>query len=213
MEKAKPKILIIDDEATNIDVIGQILESDYELIFAMEGASGIDIAYDALPDVILLDIIMPGMDGYDVCARLKADPRTAGIPVIFVTGLGTPEQEVRGFDVGGNDYITKPYNAPVIEARVRNQLSANRSKPEESASTPVPGEDSECDEISARQKEILEWVRVGKTNWEIAKIIGSTESNVKYHMKKILSKLSSYDRHQAANKAIGLRIIALKDKH
>ncbi|CAN5480029.1 hypothetical protein BH11PSE11_BH11PSE11_21730 [soil metagenome] len=216
MEETRPKILVIDDEASNIYVISQILEDDYELIFATEGATGIELACDALPDAILLDIMMPEMDGYDVCALLKADPRTAGIPIIFVTGLGTAEQEVRGFEVGGSDYITKPLKPPVVQARIRNQIGSklqatDTKSAEHRTPEPLPPDAAaESEEISLRQREILEWVQAGKTNWEIAQIIGSTESNVKYHMKKILTKLSAYDRHQAANKAISLRIITLK---
>lgn len=98
-------ILVVDDEQTNIEVLASIFEGEHEVLFAKDGAKALEIAKTALPDIILLDVLMPGMDGYEVCRLLKSQVATAEIPVIFITALGSPEAEQRGFEVGGADYI------------------------------------------------------------------------------------------------------------
>lgn len=128
MPPEKSTILVIDDEMINIKLIGETLKAECDVLFAGDGQAGIDLARQALPDLILLDVVMPGMDGYEVCAALKAEPRTAAIPLIFVTALGSVEQEVRGFELGAVDYITKPINPSVVRARVRNHLEFLRAR-------------------------------------------------------------------------------------
>jgi putative two-component system response regulator len=142
---------------------------------------------------------MPDMDGYEVCAKLLGDPRTAAIPVIFVTALGSTAQEVRGLETGALDYITKPINGDVVKARVRNHLKYKDVILASSASdTSADLEAASLQSMTGRQREIFEWVKQGKTNWEISKIIGCSEENVKYHMKNILRILGSHNRTQAA---------------
>jgi putative two-component system response regulator len=119
----RKKILAVDDEPTNLRMLGQILRERYELIFATSGAAAIEIATENRPDLILLDIMMPGMNGYEVCAKLKANPTTQEIPVIFVTAMGDVEDEAQGFDVGAVDYIQKPVSAPILLRRVQTHLS------------------------------------------------------------------------------------------
>lgn len=128
MNPEKATILVIDDEIVNIKLIGEALKGEHEILFACDGERGIALAMERLPDLIILDIVMPGEDGYAVCARLKADPSTASIPVIFVTALGATEQEVRGLEAGAVDYITKPVNPPVARVRVRNHLELVRAR-------------------------------------------------------------------------------------
>jgi putative two-component system response regulator len=121
---SKATILLVDDTPANIDVLRSILRDDYQVKVATSGERALKIAHSVpLPDLILLDIMMPLMDGYEVCALLKADYRTRHIPVIFVTAMGETEDETRGFDVGGVDYITKPVSPPIVKARVRAQLA------------------------------------------------------------------------------------------
>ncbi|CAN5178757.1 diguanylate cyclase [soil metagenome] len=124
----KPKILAIDDELINIEIIDEIFGRDFEVIFATKGEQGIAVAGKALPDLILLDIVMPDMDGYEVCTRLKADPRTAKIPIIFISALGAVEQEVLGLEAGAIDYVTKPISPAVLRARVHIQLELKRAR-------------------------------------------------------------------------------------
>ena len=121
----RKRILVVDDEPTNLHVLRQILQDEYRLVFATDGSKALQLAQQK-PDLVLLDVMMPGMDGYEVCARLKADAHTAGIPVIFVTALSDSADEERGFALGGVDYIVKPLRAPVVRARVRTHLSLVR---------------------------------------------------------------------------------------
>ena len=122
----RPRLLLVDDEPTNLQVLRHVLQADYRLLFATDGARALQVAREQQPQLILLDIMMPGMDGYAVCRALKADPATAGIPVIFVTALNDSQDETAGFDVGAVDYITKPVSPPVVRARVRTHLSLVR---------------------------------------------------------------------------------------
>jgi putative two-component system response regulator len=119
-------VLLVDDEPNNLKVLQQILKDHYELIFAINGEKALAAAKQHLPDIILLDIMMPGMDGYQVCQQLKQDPQTQAIPVIFVTAMSEIEDEVRGFDVGAVDYIQKPVSGPIVLRRVQTHLSLVR---------------------------------------------------------------------------------------
>lgn len=118
----KPTILIVDDVPDNITVLTNIL-ADYNLKAANSGAKALKIASRFRPDIILLDIMMPEMDGYTVCTRLKRDHHTKNIPVIFVTAMDEVTDEARGFELGAVDYITKPVSPPVVLARVKTQLN------------------------------------------------------------------------------------------
>ena len=122
----RPLILAVDDEASNLQLLRQILQDHYRLLFAKDGARALDLARQEQPDLILLDVMMPGMSGYEVCAALKAHPGTAAIPVIFVTALTDTDDEVEGFEAGAVDYITKPVSPPIVRARVRTHLSLVR---------------------------------------------------------------------------------------
>ena len=122
----RPRLLLVDDEPTNLQVLRHVLQADYRLLFATDGARALQVAREQQPQLILLDIMMPGMDGYAVCRALKADPATAAVPVIFVTALNDSQDETAGFDAGAVDYITKPVSPPVVRARVRNHLSLVR---------------------------------------------------------------------------------------
>lgn len=122
----RPRLLLVDDEPTNLQVLRQVLQQDYRLLFATDGARALELARAQQPGLVLLDVMMPGMDGLAVCQALKADAATAAIPVIFVTALADSGDEARGFDAGCVDYITKPVSAPVVRARVRTHLSLVR---------------------------------------------------------------------------------------
>lgn len=191
----KYSVLLVDDELINIKILSDLLKDEYEVVFATSGEEAVYRAIESKPDVILLDVMMPGMDGYAVCAALKDDPRTASMPVIFVTALDSPVHEIKGLNTGAIDYVTKPINGDIVKARVRNQL---RFRDELLATAqPEPPADQAMELLTERQREIFQWVKEGKTNWEIAKIIGCSEENVKYHMKNILRLLGSYNRTQA----------------
>ena len=194
-ETRKFKVLLVDDELINIKILSDLLKDDYDVVFATRGEEGIQRAIDAQPDIILLDVMMPEMDGYNVCLQLQGDARTAAIPVIFVTALGSSSHEMKGLDTGAIDYVTKPIHGDVVKARIRNHLKYKNMLLTTSALADL--DDQSVQALTERQREIFGWVRKGKTNWEIARIIGCSEENVKYHMKNILRILGSYNRTQA----------------
>lgn len=123
----QPLILAVDDEANNLQLLRHILQEHYRLLFAKDGARALELARQEVPDLILLDVMMPGISGHEVCRALKADPVTRAIPVIFATALSDPEDEVAGFDAGAVDYITKPLSPAIVRARVRTHLSLVRT--------------------------------------------------------------------------------------
>lgn len=120
-------ILVVDDIPKNLQVLGTFLkEKGYRVAVAKDGEKALKYIRNNQPDLILLDIMMPGMDGYEVCRILKDDQTTREIPIIFLTALGDEEDEYYGFELGGIDYITKPYNPKILEARVKNHLLLKR---------------------------------------------------------------------------------------
>lgn len=124
----KPKLLIVDDERMNINVLADLLKPNYKIMAAISGEQALKAACGASPpDLILLDVMMPEMDGFEVCRRLKADPKTCEIPVMFVTAMGQEKDETKGLELGAVDYITKPIVPAVVEARVRSHVALRRS--------------------------------------------------------------------------------------
>ena len=121
-EEKRQSVLVVDDSAVNIHLLSRILEDTYDVSFATSGFEALELAASQLPDIILLDVIMPDMDGYEVCRRLKADPLLREIPVIFVTALIRQEDEINGLQVGAVDYIIKPFHPEIVKLRVQNQL-------------------------------------------------------------------------------------------
>lgn len=120
----KKLVLIVDDTPTNVAVVSGLLKDSFRTKIATNGEKAIAIADGTeKPDLILLDVTMPGIDGYEICRRLKDNPSTRDIPVIFLTGKIDEADEEKGFDVGAVDYIHKPFSGPIVLARVRNQLA------------------------------------------------------------------------------------------
>lgn len=125
---APAKILVVDDEASNIMLINNIFGDKYKVLFAMDGKKALDIAIAENPEVILLDVMMPEMDGYEVFKQIKKNRLINDIPVIFITGLGDAEAETRGLELGAMDYISKPFNPAVVKVRVHNQIEFKRAR-------------------------------------------------------------------------------------
>lgn len=119
----KPKLLVVDDQAVNIQVLFQIFSADYQVFMATSGPQALAFCQHNPPDLVLLDVVMPGMDGFQVCAQLKAEALTANIPVIFVTAHNDAAQETQGLDLGAVDFIVKPVNPSVVRARVKTHLT------------------------------------------------------------------------------------------
>ncbi len=122
MSKIKPLILVVDDTLTNIDLLTDVLMDDYRLGIAMNGQKALAFVDRNPPDLILLDIMMPEMDGYEVCRCLKKNRKTRDIPVIFITAMSDTAHVAKGFDVGGVDYVTKPFHSLEVKARVKTHL-------------------------------------------------------------------------------------------
>jgi diguanylate cyclase (GGDEF)-like protein len=118
----RPRILIVDDERFNLNMLNGLLNQEYKIMVATSGEQALMAVSKGRPDLVLLDINMPGMDGYDVCNRLKSDPITESIPIIFITANSSADDETRGLEMGAADYITKPFNPSVVKARVRTQI-------------------------------------------------------------------------------------------
>ena len=122
------KVLVADDDAINREVLGELLKPEYTVLLARNGAQTLERAARHLPDLILLDVMMPDMDGYAVLRSLRDDPRTAHISVIFISGLDRPEDEANGLKMGASDYIVKPFNQTVVMARVALHLQVVRQR-------------------------------------------------------------------------------------
>ncbi len=126
-EVSKPKILIVDDMPLNIKIISKTLKDDYNIVVATSGEKALGLAASASPpEIILLDIIMPQMDGYEVCRKLKENNKTKNIPVIFISAKGEMEDEAKGLELGAVDYIIKPFSVPIVNARIKTHLSLKR---------------------------------------------------------------------------------------
>ena len=121
--EAQASILVVDDSPENLQVMAAVLKEHYKVRVAINGERALALATaPEPPDLILLDVMMPGMDGYEVCSRLKSNPATAGIPVLFVSSCDEEEDEARGLSVGAIDYIIKPIRPSIVQARVRNHI-------------------------------------------------------------------------------------------
>jgi diguanylate cyclase (GGDEF)-like protein len=122
------KVLIVDDSATNREMLGDLLQGEYAVVLAKDGPEGLELAREHLPDVILLDVMMPEVDGYEVLRRLKEDARTSSLCVVFITGQNAPEAEERGLMEGASDYVTKPFHPTVVKARVALHMQVVRQR-------------------------------------------------------------------------------------
>ena len=124
MEETKkhPRILVVDDAPENLMVMESILSKDYSLKLFNDSSDALEYAFANPPDLILLDIMMPKIDGFEICRRLKANPKLADVPVIFITSRTDIEDEERGFSIGASDFIHKPISAPIVAARVKTHI-------------------------------------------------------------------------------------------
>jgi len=119
--------MIVDDDPFTFALLEDTFEGVYEVLRANNGLAALDLAAEEAPDLILLDVMMPGMNRYDVCRHLKSERQTSNIPVIFITGLGDLHAETKGLEFGAVDYISKPLNPPSLKARVNNQVQLKRA--------------------------------------------------------------------------------------
>ena len=128
MDEKKPKILLVEDIKANVRLLEKHLCHEYETISAFDGKTGIDKAIQYLPDLILLDILLPDIDGFDVCRHLKSNSKTRHIPIIFLTTLNEMEDETKGLELGAVDYLIKPFRIPIIKARIKNHIELKQTR-------------------------------------------------------------------------------------
>ncbi|ERE20244.1 diguanylate cyclase domain-containing protein [Pseudogulbenkiania ferrooxidans] len=119
----RPRILVVDDQTSNILLIRELFKNEYEIFMAQDGEQAIAQCQALMPDLILMDLVMPGIDGFEACRRLKDNPLTRAVPIIFVSAQREEADEARGFELGGVDYIIKPVNHTILRARVRTHLA------------------------------------------------------------------------------------------
>jgi DNA-binding response OmpR family regulator len=130
MKEAMPSVLVVDDSPKNVDLLVNTLKDDFRLGIARNGPKALDYAEKHHPDLILLDVMMPEMDGFEVCSRLKTAPETKDIPVVFLTAMSETDDKTRGFEMGAVDYITKPFRPSEVKARIRAHLTLKETREE-----------------------------------------------------------------------------------
>jgi len=125
-QERRSRLLVVDDQPVNIQLLYRVFAPEHQVFAATDGSKALEIVRQQQPDLILLDVVMPGLDGFEVCQRLKADEHTRDIPVIFLTANSDPESEAHGLDVGAVDFIAKPFNTKAVQARVKTHLTLKR---------------------------------------------------------------------------------------
>ncbi|UUY10342.1 response regulator [Pseudomonas sp. J452] len=206
-------ILIVDDTPDNLALLSDALdEVGYMVLVALDGLSALSRIQRRRPDLILLDAMMPGLDGFETCQRIKADPATADIPVLFMTALTDSEHVVKGFAAGGIDYVTKPINTEEVLARVASHLrtarilqtarAASQAQPLTLNDEPAYATLSARFQLTEREVEVLRWVACGKTNRDIGDILGLSPRTVNKHLEHVYVKLGVETRTAATSVAL-----------
>lgn len=206
-------VLIVDDEPHNLALLhGALDDAGYRVLVAMDGDNALQRLQRRRPDLILLDALMPGMDGFQTCRRIKANSATADIPVLFMTALTESNHVVEGFAAGAVDYVTKPIECTELLARVAAHLRTARSlHAARLASRPaaLSLEDEACGKrlagrfaLTDRETQVLRWLACGKTNKDIADILGLSPRTVNKHLEHIYIKLGVETRAAATSVAL-----------
>jgi diguanylate cyclase (GGDEF)-like protein len=162
------RILVVDDAMENIQILHAALQDEHEVLFALDAARALELACSQHPDLILLDAVMPDVDGYALCRELLAAPDTADIPVVFVTALSSPEDETRALEAGAADFISKPVNAAVVRARVRTQLTVKRQRDALRALILVDALTGVANRRAFDERLDAEWRRCGRAGLPVA---------------------------------------------
>jgi len=198
-------ILIVDDTPSNITVLGETLGSSYDVHFALNGIEAVEQAKRVpQPDIILLDVMMPDMDGYEVCRRLKADPATSRIPVIFITAKTAWDDEGMGFAAGGTDYITKPFHTDLVLARVKPHIVLKQNM--DNLEALIEAKTSEVLKANEQLKQENKKVRQARKKLEV-RTNELQEANVA--LKVLLKKIEENRQELEANMLENLKSLVL----
>lgn len=202
-------VLIVDDLPENLSMLHDALDdAGYKVLVAINGESALARARQALPDVILLDAVMPGIDGFEVARRLKADFTTQHIPIVFMTGLTETEHVVAAFAAGSSDYVTKPVRPPEVLARIAAHLRTARQLQDALKASESFDDDAlvarllDVFPLTPREAEVLFWVIKGKTSKDIGDILGTSPRTVNKHLEHVFEKLGVETRTAAAGLAM-----------
>lgn len=206
-------VLIVDDTPDNLAMLSDALnDAGYMVLVALDGLSALNRIERRRPDLILLDAMMPGLDGFETCRRIKAQPANADIPVLFMTALTESRHVVQGFEVGGSDYVTKPIQTDEVLARVAAHLRTSRILLSARASSQptAPSLDDEPAhrvlsarfQLTGREVEVLRWVACGKTNRDIGTILDLSPRTVNKHLEHVYVKLGVETRTAATSVAL-----------
>ncbi|MEW6163493.1 MAG: response regulator [Pseudomonadota bacterium] len=202
-------VLIVDDLPENLSMLHDALDdAGYKVLVATNGESALARARQALPDVILLDAVMPGIDGFEVARRLKADFSTRHIPIVFMTGLTETEHVVAAFAAGSSDYVTKPVRPPEVLARIAAHLRTARQLQDALKASESFDDDAlvarllDAFPLTPREAEVLFWVIKGKTSKDIGDILGTSPRTVNKHLEHVFEKLGVETRTAAAGLAM-----------
>lgn len=201
-------VLIVDDVPDNLALLSSALEqAGYMVLVALDGRSALDRMQRLKPEIVLLDAMMPGLDGFETCRLMKAEAGFEDVPVVFMTALTESEHVLEGFAAGGVDYVTKPIHPEQVVARVGAHLKTARSlraARQTSAAPSVRDEKhlhallSERFQLTGREVEVLHWVACGKTNRDIGDILGLSPRTVNKHLEHVYVKLGVETRTAAA---------------
>ncbi|MCA0175248.1 MAG: DNA-binding response regulator [Proteobacteria bacterium] len=193
-------VLVVDDAPASLGFLCDALATEgWQVRFASSGTAALRELRDAPPDAVLLDAVMPGLSGFAVCERIQGDPRLAGVPVIFMTGLADTAHVLEAFACGAVDYVTKPLRVAEVLARLATHArNARLSRPAPDAGAPLRGAP-----LTTREAEILGWIAKGKTNRDIADILGISPRTVGKHLEHLFEKLGVETRAAAAALAVG----------
>ena len=199
------RILLVDDTKANIDLLVHALKNDYQLGVALNGPVALEYAKGHQLDLILLDILMPEMDGFEVCRRLKADANTVNVPIIFITALDAPENKTRGLALGAVDYITKPFDIAEVKARVKTHLSlrvAQEALKIQNIILEVKVKERTRD-LQKTQKDLF--IRMGvSAEWQDKRMIGHLHRMAEYA--KLLGKAAGFSENEIETLALAITV-------
>ena len=211
---AQSIVLIVDDLPDNLALLSDALEqAGHMVLVALDGATALERMQRLKPDIVLLDALMPGIDGFETCRRIKARAGFEDVPVLFMTALTESEHVLQGFAAGGVDYVTKPIVPEQVLARVASHLRTARAlRQAREAAQQAPAPDAEevravlarRYQLTAREVEVLEWVALGKTNRDIGEILGLSPRTVNKHLEHVYVKLGVETRTAAASVVMAL---------